>query len=93
MRLKKVVPSVINPSQTYVTGRNISKNIRTLQDVIKHANSKNISAAILFIDQEKAFDKVSQFFSSKDPTIIQFQTSIYILDTNYFDRYKKSSKG
>ena len=53
MRLKKVLPSVINPSQTCVPGRNISKNIHTLQDVIKYNNSKNISAAILFIDQEK----------------------------------------
>ena len=40
MILKKVLPSIINPSQTCVPGRNISKNIHTLQDVIKYTNSK-----------------------------------------------------
>ena len=65
MRSKKVLPSIINPSQTCVPGRNISKNIHTLQDVIKYTNSKNISAAILFIDQEKAFDRVSHSFLPK----------------------------
>ena len=54
MRLKKVLPSLIDHSQTCVPGRNITKNVHTLQDLIKYANSENISAAILFIDQEKA---------------------------------------
>ena len=53
MRLKKVLPSIISPSQVCVFGRNISKNIHTLQDVINYTNSKNITAVILFIDQEK----------------------------------------
>ena len=65
MRLKKVLPSIINPCQTCVPGRNISRNIHTLQDLIKYTNSKNISAAILFIDQEKAFDRVSHSFLLK----------------------------
>ena len=38
--------------------------------VIKYANSENISAAILFIDQEKAFDGVSHSFLIK--TLKQF---------------------
>ena len=72
MRLKKVLPSIINPSQTCVPGRNISKNIHTLQDVIKYTNSKNTSAAILFIDQEKAFDRVSHSFLLKTPEKFNF---------------------
>ena len=68
MRLKKVLPSVIDPSQACVPGRNISKNVQqTLQNVIKYANLENISAAILFIHQEKAFNSVSPSFSIKDP--------------------------
>ena len=59
MGLKKVLPSMIDSNQTCVPGRNISKNVHTLHDVIKYANSENITAAILFIDQERAFDRVS----------------------------------
>ena len=65
MRLKKILPSIIDSNQTCVPGRNISKNVHTLQDVIKYANSENITAAILFIDQEKAFDRVSHTFLLK----------------------------
>ena len=54
--ITKVLPSKIDPYQTCVPGRNITKNVHTFQDLIKYANSENISAAILFIDQEKAFD-------------------------------------
>ena len=65
MRLKKVLPSIIDSNQTCVPGRNISEDVHTLQDVIKYANSENITAAILFIDQEKAFDRVSHRFLLK----------------------------
>ena len=65
MRLKKILPSIIDSNQTCVPGRNISKNVHTLQNVIMYANSENITAAILFIDQEKAFDRVSHTFLLK----------------------------
>ena len=65
MLLSMVLSSVINSNQTCVPGQNISKNVHTLQDVIKYANSENITAAILFIDQEKAFDRVSHRFLLK----------------------------
>ena len=62
MRLKKVLPSLIDPDQTCVPGENITKNLHTLKDLIKYTNSENISGAILFIDHEKAFDSVSHSF-------------------------------
>ena len=65
VRLKKVLPSIIDPSLTCLPGRNIIKNVHTLQDLIKYANSVNISAAILFIGQKKAFDRVSHSFLLK----------------------------
>ena len=37
----------------------------TLHDIVKYANSKNIEAAILFLDQEKAFDRVDHQFLIK----------------------------
>ena len=48
-----------------IPGRNIAKNLHTLNDVIRYGNSKNIEAAILFLDQEKAFGRVSQKFLFK----------------------------
>ena len=45
-----------------IPGRNIAANLHTLNDVIKYANSRNIEAAILFLDQEKAFDRVDHHF-------------------------------
>ena len=62
MRLKKVPPSLIDPDQTCVPGENITKNVHTLQDLIKYTNSENMSGAILFIDHKKAFDSVSHSF-------------------------------
>ena len=55
-----------------VPRRNITKNVHTLQDLIKYANSGNISAAVLFIDQEKAFDRVSHSFFLKTPKQFNF---------------------
>ena len=46
-------------------GRNISYNIHKLIDIIKYANTKNTQAAILFLDQEKAFDRVNHDFFIK----------------------------
>ena len=77
MRLKKVLPSIIDSSQTCVPGQNISKNVHTLQDVIKYANSENITAAILLIDQEKAFDRVGHTFLLKTLEKLDF-ASVFI---------------
>ena len=64
-RMGKVLPSIIYKNQTFIPGRNISYNIHNLIDIIKYANTKNIQAAILFLDQEKAFDRVNHDFLIK----------------------------
>ena len=87
MRLKKVLPSIINPSQTCVPGRNISKNIHTLQDVIKYNNSKNISAAILFIDQEKTANWILRnmdFAKLRNKKNLDSTFKIWILRNQHF---------
>ena len=61
-RMGKVLPSIIYKNQTCIPGRNISYNIHNLVDIIKYANTKNIQATILFLDQEKAFDRVNHDF-------------------------------
>ena len=75
IRLSKVLPTIINSDQTCAPGRNIALNTYTLNDVIKYANSKNIQAAILFIDQEKAFDRVDHSFLIKTLEHLNFGNS------------------
>ena len=65
IRLFKVLPTIINSDETCVPGRNIALNTHTLYDVIKYAKSKNIQAAILFIDQENAINRVDHSFLIK----------------------------
>ena len=64
LRLGKVLPTIVSKDLTCIPGRNIAKNFHTLKDVLKYRNSKNIEAAILFLDQEKGFEniKVSKFW-------------------------------
>ena len=65
LRLGKFLPSIISNDQTCITGRNIASNLHSLNDIVKYANSRNIEAAILFLDQEKAFDRVDHQFLIK----------------------------
>ena len=60
LRLGKILPSVISKDQTGIPGRNIAMNLHTLNDIVKYVNSKNVEAAILFLEQEKSFDRVDQ---------------------------------
>ena len=65
LRLGKIVPFVISKDQTGIPWRNIATNLHTLNDIVKCANSKNAEATILFLDQEKAFDRVDHQFLLK----------------------------
>ena len=59
MRLKEVLPTIIHESQTAVYGRHIGDSVHLVRDVIDLANNNDEGAALLFLDQEKAFDRVS----------------------------------
>ena len=62
-RLLKVLQHVIHPDQTCgVRGRYIGENVALLRDVVHYANEQNLPAAILALDQEKAFDRVDWDF-------------------------------
>ena len=60
-----VLPKLINKSQTAIPGRQITKNIHIAQDLINLINKNDESAALLFYDQEKAFDRISHSFIIK----------------------------
>lgn len=63
LRLKKVVGSVVHPDQTCgVPGRSGSLNLALIHDVISWAEQRQLSLAVLSLDQEKAFDRVSHSF-------------------------------
>ena len=64
-RLKDVLPDIIHKSQTCVKGRKIDTTIHTIRDLIQLAEEKNLEAAFIFLDQEKAFDRVNHDFLYK----------------------------
>ena len=61
-RLKYILPSIIHISQTAVYGRKIDQTIHTIRDLIDLANRDDEQAAFIFLDQEKAFDRVDHEF-------------------------------
>ena len=91
LRLGKILPSVISKDQTGIPGRNIATNLHTLNDIVKYANSKNVEAAILFLDQEKAFDRVDHQFLLKTLKHLNFWRQLHFLDRNYSERHFKSN--
>ena len=62
-RLLKVIHMVVNKDQTRgVPGRFIGENVAYLRDIVDYATKVNVPAAILSLDQEKAFDRVNWDF-------------------------------
>ena len=64
-RLKFVLPSIVHSTQTAVYGRKIDQNIHMVRDLIEMANKDDDTAAFIFLDQEKAFDRVNHNFLFK----------------------------
>ena len=64
-RLKYILPSIIHASQTAVYGRKIDQTIHMIRDLIEIANKEEEQAAFIFLDQEKAFDRVNHKFIFK----------------------------
>ena len=63
MNMTKVLPSIINHDQSaYLKGRYIGENIRTITDIIEYCKFKKLTAILLLIDFEKAFDTVKWNF-------------------------------
>ena len=61
-RLNEVLPTITHPTQTAVGGRRIDYNVHLLRDLIQLSNTQNLEAAFIFLDQEKAFDRVNHDF-------------------------------
>ena len=105
--LSNVLPTVINNDQTaYLKGRYIGENIRTITDIIDLCKAKNMTAALLLVDFEKAFDTVRWKFLFKILQKFNFGTIfikwIHILYSNiqstiinngYFSPYFNIQRG
>ena len=62
-RLRKVISRVLSEDQTCgVPGRTIFENLMLIRDTISYVQHKQLSAAIISLDQEKAFDRVNHSF-------------------------------
>ena len=66
VRLSKVLANIVSDDQTCgVPGRTILNNVFILRDLVVICKQKNIPAAIISIDQMKAFDRVNWSFMYK----------------------------
>ena len=58
--MEKVLPEIIYSDQSaFVKGRTIFDAIRTIDDMIEHTMTRDISTILLAIDFEKAFDSLN----------------------------------
>ena len=62
-RLKKVMGSIVHQDQTCrVVGRSIFSNLNVVRDVLDMIDKTNEPAILIFLHQEKAFDRVDHDF-------------------------------
>ena len=61
-RLRPVLDKIIHHSQTAVDNRKIDYTVHMLRDLIDLINKENSEGALIFLDQEKAFDRVDHDF-------------------------------
>ena len=64
-RLLPILPTIIHASQTAVLGRRIDQTVHLIRDLIDLANKEDDTVAFIFMDQEKAFDRVNHEFLYK----------------------------
>ena len=80
-RLSKVLATIINSDQTCaVPGRTILTNGLLLRDLIELSDERGIPAALVCLDQLKAFDRVSWDFLFKNHVhrYLQFSQSEWL---------------
>lgn len=72
-RLKTVLTDLIDPEQTgFLKGRFIGENVRLILDLISYCNDHDIPGALIFLDYEKAFDRLDWGFIQNTLTYFNF---------------------
>ena len=64
-RMTKVLPDIIHNNQKCIPGRHIVNNIHVVNDLIRRIQENGEGAALIFLDQEKAFGRVDHSFLIK----------------------------
>ncbi|KAM9316586.1 LOW QUALITY PROTEIN: uncharacterized protein PAF06_007630 [Gastrophryne carolinensis] len=65
-RLRSVIGQIVNLDQTYgIPGRRIADSLALVRDTVHYIQTHNMHGALVSLDQEKAFDRVSHGFMSK----------------------------
>ena len=65
LRMKKVLPNIINYDQTaYVKNRYTGESIRVIDDILYHAEQDNLDGILFAADMEKAYYSLEHNFIS-----------------------------
>ena len=66
IRMKKVLPKIINEDQTgFIKGRTIGENIKLIDNIIQYTDKNKMFGLLLFLDFEKAFVTIEWPFIKK----------------------------
>uniref|UniRef100_A0A1A8LYQ6 Reverse transcriptase domain-containing protein n=2 Tax=Nothobranchius pienaari TaxID=704102 RepID=A0A1A8LYQ6_9TELE len=62
-RIELIINKIIHPDQTgFVTGRQLSSNLRRLFNVIYTAEDNNVPEIVISLDAHKAFDRIEYYY-------------------------------
>ena len=76
-RMKGVLNSIVSYEQTgFLHGRFMGENIRLIQDLICYCDEKSIPGSLLFLDFEKAFDRLDWCFIQHTLDYLNFWPAI-----------------
>ena len=76
-RIKSTLNKLIHEDQTgFISGRYMGENTRQIYDILNYCDVNNISALLLLVDFEKAFDSLSWNFIFKTLKLFGFGNSI-----------------
>ena len=91
LRLLKVIASVVSTDQTCgVPGRQISDNTALLRNIVDYCSWSNSRAAILFLDQRKAFDRVEWVFLWATLNKMGFSPSLIHWVKTFYAKHKSA---
>ena len=72
----KILSVILSEDQTCgIPGRSIYENLFLLRDTLDYVHHKQLSAALISLDQEKAFDRVNYGFLQRYNAFISARTS------------------
>ena len=90
-RLLKVIHLVVDKDQTCgVPGRYIGENVALLHDVFYYCTSFDVPAAVLSLDQEKAFDRVDWDFMRSTLSTMGFGPSFISWVNLFYNRVQSA---